>query len=447
MLLINFFKKASVNVSVPKGKYNLMLFLFSKMKKLGFLLILLTSYSNTFSQNLDSLLTVANATKNDSAKIRMYNKIGFSYIFNDTDKAIDVILKGKQLAIEKGFMFGLTELTNTHGIYMDVTGKSDSAKYYFTKALKLSREHKISIIESMCLNNLGMFNWNNSNYNEALDYFFQSLKMYENANDEKSTSIPLNNIGLIYQEMNLSKKALEYHKKALEIRKKYKLEKDQVASLNNIGICYKELGQIDNAISVYKEGLELAKTSDNLLDYYRLLDNLANSYHINGDYHKSIEIHLKALDKPDNFKVDEKGDLITYANLVSSYNHINKPKKGLFFAAKGFDIINRHPGFENYSVDLFLHAAESNYMLGNIKTARSYTERFVTIKDSLFSEQNAKAIADLEIQYDTEKKRKANLNTTRRISRAKFNHTKAQLSIIWINWSCFNFRNYRLFIL
>ncbi|WP_162843256.1 tetratricopeptide repeat-containing sensor histidine kinase [Ichthyenterobacterium magnum] len=376
------------------------------MKKLALLLILLLSYSNIFSQNLDSLLTVANATKNDSAKIRMYNKIGFSYIFNDTDKALEVIIKGKKLAKEKKFMFGLTELTNTHGIYMDVTGKLDSAKFYFTKALKLSREHKISIIESMCLNNLGMFNWNNGNYNEALNYFFQALKMYENINDEKSVSVPLNNIGLIYQEMNLSEKALDYHKQALEIRKKYKLEKDQVASLNNIGICYKELGQIDNAISVYKEGLKLAKTSDNLLDYYRLLDNLANSYHINGDYLKSIEIHLKALDKPDNFNADEKGNLVAYANLVSSYNHINKPEKGLFFAKKGFDIIKKYPDFEHYSADLFLHAAESNYMLGNIKTARTYIDRFVAIKDSLFSEQNAKAIADLEVQYDTEKKEK-----------------------------------------
>ncbi|OUR94306.1 hypothetical protein A9Q87_01265 [Flavobacteriales bacterium 34_180_T64] len=381
-----------------------MLFLFPKLKKLLSTLVVLVCFNTSYSQNLDSLLIVAKNTKNDSVKIRLLNKIGFQYIFNDTEKALQVITESKELAKEKEFYFGLNELTNTHGVYMDVTGKSDSAKYYFTEALKLSRFHKFSIIESMCLNNLGMFNWNGGNYNEALDYFFQALNMYEKIDDEKSTSIPLNNIGLIYQEMSLYDKALEYHKKAFEIRKKYNLDKDQVASLNNIGICYKSLGEIDDAISSYTEGIEIAKASDNLLDLFRLFDNLANAYHINENYHKAIETHLMALDKPDNFRADLKGDLATYANLVSAYNHINNPQIALTYAAKGFEILKAHPDYEHYAVDLFLHSAESNYMLNNIKTARAYTERFVTLKDSLFSEQNAQAIADLEVKYDTQKK-------------------------------------------
>ena len=128
-----------------------------------------------FSQNLDSLFIEAKAIKNDSIKIRKFNKIGFSYIFNDTKKAIEVITEGKQLAVANKFQYGLTELTNTHRIYMDVIGQSDSAKYYFEKALKMSRQHGFNHIESMCINNLGMFNWNRGAYNEALDYFFKAL--------------------------------------------------------------------------------------------------------------------------------------------------------------------------------------------------------------------------------------------------------------------------------
>ena len=100
----------------------------------------------------------------------MYNNIGFSYIFNDSKKAIEVIKEGKHLAETANFPYGLTELTNTQGIYMDVMGKSDSAKYYFEKALKMSHRHGFHIIEAMCINNLGMFNWNRGNYNEALDF-------------------------------------------------------------------------------------------------------------------------------------------------------------------------------------------------------------------------------------------------------------------------------------
>ncbi|WP_179008598.1 tetratricopeptide repeat protein [Winogradskyella forsetii] len=98
----------------------------------------------------------------------MYNEIGFGYIFNNLTKAVEVIEEGKQLAETAQFQFGITELTNTHGIYMDVMGKSDSARYYFEKALKMSRSHGFKKIESMCINNLGMFNWNRGNYDDAL---------------------------------------------------------------------------------------------------------------------------------------------------------------------------------------------------------------------------------------------------------------------------------------
>ncbi len=53
-----------------------------------------------------------------------------------------------------------------------------------------------------------------------------------------------------------------------------------------------------------------------------------------------------------------------------------------------------------------LQTAESYYRLGDFKKGRRYTETFVRLRDSLFSEQNAQAVADLEVTYDTQKKEK-----------------------------------------
>ncbi|WP_161791975.1 tetratricopeptide repeat-containing sensor histidine kinase [Psychroserpens jangbogonensis] len=374
----------------------------SKHSLFFLLSVFFASFSN--SQNLDSLLTVARGTKDDSIKIRMFNKIAFSYIFNDTDKAIQVIKEGKELAYIAEFNFGLTELTNTHGIFMDVTGKSDSANYYFSRALKLSRDHNFKSIEVMCINNLGMFHWNRSEFDDALRYFFDALKLGDSKGKERESHIYLNNIGLIYQEMNLSKKALEYHKKALEIRKKHNLETHQVASYNNIGINLKDLGRVDEAIDTYKKGIIVAKRTNNLMDYYKLLDNLANAYNEKGDLDLALQSYLKALDRPEGFEADEKGIVITYANMVSLYNQLNNPKTALTYSNKGFELIEKFPQIEAISADLNLHTAESNYMLGNFKKAREFTRKFVALKDSIFSEKNAQAVADLEIKYETEKK-------------------------------------------
>ena len=404
-LAINqFFKRASVNFVVPKGPSNLMLFLCLEMKRSVLFLAIICISSFGFSQNLDSLLTVARETKNDSAKIRMFNKIAFSYIFNDTKKALEVINEGKELARTAQFNFGLTELTNTHGIYMDVTGKSDSAGYYFEKALKMSRDYEFDIIESMCVNNLGMYNWNRANYDDALKYFFEALKMYEKKGDEKSTSIPLNNIGLIYQEMNLSEKALEHHRQSLAIREKYNLENEQITSLNNIGINLKDLGRVDEAISIYKKGLDLAKRNNNLIEYYKILDNLGNAYNQNGNPDLALTTYLKALDKPEGYDSEQKAELATLNNIAALYNEMNKPQIALGYTKKGFELVELYPETELISADLHLTSAESHYMLSNFPKARAHKQMFITLKDSVFSKNNADAIADLEVKYETEKK-------------------------------------------
>ena len=376
------------------------------MKKVIFLLALLSNFFNVNSQDLDSLLQEARSEKSDSIKARKLNKVAFSFIFKDTDKAMEIINEGKKLSDENDLRYSIVEFTNTHGVYMDVTGISDSAGYYFNKSLNLSREYKFEDQIARSLNNLGMYNWNRGIQDEALKYFFESLKLYEEADDRMSMSKPMNNIGLIYQEMQLPEKALEYHKKALAIRQEFNLERDIVASFNNIGICYKNLGKIEEAIDSYKAGIDLAKKSNNLIDYYRILDNLGNAYQLLGRHDDAIEVYQRSLKKPANYETDPKGDLITYSNLVSAYNHKNEPKKALIYAQKSLDLLSKNPFHEFYATDLFLHIAESNYMLNRIDKARDFKKKYVALKDSLFSDFNAKALADLEIKYETEKKEK-----------------------------------------
>lgn len=406
MLLINFYKEALVYFVAFIRLQKLTFFLCTNMAlvlRYIFTVAICISYSG-YSQNLDSLLTVARQTKNDSAKIRMLNKIAFSYIFNDTDKARQIINEGQELAEASQFNFGLTELTNTYGIYMDITGKSDSAGYYFKKALTMSRSHGFQNIESMCVNNLGMFHWNRGAYDDALDYFFQSLKMNEARDDEQSTSYSLNNIGLIYQEMNLSEKALDYHRRALAVREKYNLENDQIASLNNIGINLKDLGRVEEAIDIYKKGISLAKQKNNLIDYYKLIDNLANAYNENDNLDLALKTYLQALDRSDGFEANEKGQISTLNNIAALYNETNKPKLAMRYANQGFDLVKKYPETELNSADLHLTTAESYYMLNDYKSARQHRQRYIKLKDSTFSESNAKAMADLEVKYETEKK-------------------------------------------
>src|SRR5690554_2443223 len=134
-----------------------------------FMLMASSMFSQSAKKKIDSLMQVAE-TSNDSVRLRIYNRVSFYYIFNEPDKAKDLLIKGIDQAREKQVPFSEAELVNTYGIYHDVSGNSDSAKYYFEKALTFSESYNFKVISVMVINNLGMFHWNKGNYQEALDY-------------------------------------------------------------------------------------------------------------------------------------------------------------------------------------------------------------------------------------------------------------------------------------
>ncbi|TCK66895.1 histidine kinase/DNA gyrase B/HSP90-like ATPase [Winogradskyella wandonensis] len=384
------------------------------MKKI-LLFLALTLPLLVVSQNLDSLYQEAKKIKNDSTKLFKYNAIAFKSIFSNPDNAIKIIKEGKTIAQEKNENYGLTILTNTQGIYFDVTGKSDSAKLYFKKALKLSQDFGFEDVAARCVNNLGMANWNSGDFQTALNYFFESLKMDDAKGNRKSSASSLNNIGLIYQEMGLNEKALEYHSRALKIRQEFNMKNAQIASYNNIGINLKEINRLDEAEEAYKKGVALAKAETNLLEYYRLLENLANVYNLQDKSDLALKTYLEIINRPKT-EGSDKTLFSVYNNITDLYNGRNEPKKAMIYIKKALELLKQYPSLENSVSDFYLNSAETNFRLQNYNIARSQKKLYVQLKDSIFSNEMAKSMADFEVKYETEKKERQILEQRAKIA-------------------------------
>lgn len=374
-----------------------------------FCLLISFAFSNLLAQSpkkIDSLLQIIQTTTNDSIKLRLTNQVSFYFIFNDIERAASLLNNGITEAQEKQFHFGETELTNTKGIYFDVSGKKDSAKYFFEKGLSLSKEYNFKSIEQMSLNNLGMFNWNNGNFQEALDYFFQALEMnrVHSPQNIQGESVYLNNIGLIYQELKQYEKALEIHRKALKIREEINLESEQAISQANIGVCYKSLSRFEEAIDAYKKAIALAKSANSMRNFYSFHNNLASVYQEMENYEQAIAFYKIALERPVSLGENPKSDLSIFSNLTAAYTKLNQPKLALTYADKGFEIIEKDPKLKNFAGTLYKSAAESHYLLGNSKMGSEYLASFISINDSIFSKNNADAIAGLEVKFKTQEK-------------------------------------------
>lgn len=370
---------------------------------LTFFLIGFHLYPQSQGEVVDSLMSVAE-TANDSVRLRIFNKVGFYYIFNDPPKAKTLLEKGLRESREKKVPFSEAEHLNTLGIYMDVSGKSDSAKYFFEKSLQLSRKKNFLTITPMVINNLGMFHWKKENFNEALKYFFQALEMNRNNTSEATNAAYLNNIGLIYQEMGQLEKALEYQQEGLRLRRKYKKTNHIPVSLHNIGVILTKQKKIDEAEQTYQEAIEAALMANDLGIYYASLRSLSNIYMTKGEVEKAIPLLEEAIRGREENNIDRRAGLNAISSLIRAYNSLGNYEKAFKYIEKGNALMEEFPDLKPGALDFYSETAYAHYGLGNLQKGRYFLEKAFAAKDSLFSIENAAEIARLETKYEVAKK-------------------------------------------
>ncbi len=349
-------------------------------------------------------------SSNDSIKLRIYNKIGFYYIFNDPVRAKELLLKGIKQSRIKKVPFSEAELVNTYGIYYDVAGKSDSAKYYFEKALTISKAHDYKTITVMIINNLGMFHWNKGDYQEALDYFFRALEM-SNSFPNSSEDTYYSNIGLIYQDMGLLDKSLEYHYKALEIRRKLGDKKNIAISLNNIGIILSQRKKYGEAKNTFKEAIKTASEVNEFGVLYNASDGLAHIYILTGEPEKAIPILKKSIHERDRLIIDRRANLSSIAYVIDAYLLINQLDSTKVYINKGNDFLVDFPELRISAIDFYSSASKVYFMDQNYPEGMDYFDKTLAAKDSIFSTENAQKIANLETKFKVSEKEKSHAQT------------------------------------
>ena len=354
--------------------------------------------SQNSQQEIDSLMIVAE-TANDSVRFRIKNKAAFFYIFNEPEKAKRLLDSSLSDPIIESHPFSKAELTNTFGIYYAVTGQSDSAKINYENALAISRNHSFDRITRMIINNLGMNQWNSGNFQVALEYFFQALEMAKKtAVDDKGFGVYYNNIGLIYQEMYQWDKAIEYHDKSLTIREKHQLLNEIPASQNNLAICYKELGLYEKAEELALESLANAKEAKTFQYEVSALSTLGNTYVLLKKYPEAIKSHKLALERRASLGIDENDGLGSIIGIIESYNRLGQPKLAKPYFERGQELILEYPEL-NYDGNFNMVAAEMFFRLNQPNKGSYHISKSFAARDSLFSSENATALANLETKF------------------------------------------------
>jgi tetratricopeptide (TPR) repeat protein/class 3 adenylate cyclase len=335
-------------------------------------------------------------------------------------KALEYFEKALKIAEEIGDKKSIgSHLGNIGGVYFLLSNYPKSLEYY-EKALKIAKEIGDKNVIGSCLGNIGNVYYSLSDYPKSLEYYEKALKLAEEIGNKGNIGNHLSNIGIVYRAISNYPKALEYYEKALKIAEEIGNKHSIAGNLSNIGELYYELKEYKQALGYYERALKISEETGNKNFLLRHLEGIGNIYSALNNYSKALEYYEKSL------KIaDEIGDKSSqYRNKLSIGNlHLNialdtlkpasdSPKKENLLLALSYTQTALN-GFKEIKEEDQQRECEDQLSkiyeaMGDYKSSLSSFKNAQILKDSIFSGENLKKIAEITAKKDLEIKEKEN---------------------------------------
>ncbi|MBS4013039.1 MAG: tetratricopeptide repeat-containing sensor histidine kinase [Bacteroidetes bacterium] len=372
-------------------------------------LLLLSLNASADNIKLKGLWQEYNDAKHDTIKILLLNEnIGMEYRISNPDSSIIVY----EMAISMADNLISENKTNESyqnrllyfkaislryiGIVNAIRGYYDQSIKYFFESLKIAEliENKTLIFHS--INNIGVVLAEKGDYDEAIEYYKKSLLLAEERNDKNGMSLSYINIGNIYYFRDMFEPAVEYYKNSIALS----LETNDKVRLslcyNNIGGAYRHLGRYTESIEYLKESL---KISEELGDRNVMAIAYSNIAELN--------ISLS------NVNIDKRAEYLREA--------LNNATKSLSLANE----INALPR-KNEALKTLISIYKSLKMH---EKAFESAEMLIAVKDSMFKEEKTKAVTEMQIKYDSEKKQQEIERQNLLIEKSEIDYRRQRLKL------------------
>lgn len=184
--------------------------------------------------------------------------------------------------------------------------KYDISKSYSLQALSSCRDSAIMII---ILNNLGMIEMENENFDAAFHFLEQSLEISKKHQDRHLYDL-YNSYALLYQKTEQYDSAFHYFRLSLDEVKKHNQIRSETENLSQLGNLFFKINRIDSALHYIRLSNEIA-TGNNLLEV--LVENYLTKSQIEeakGNTKKAFEYYKTYAHLKDSiFNVDKFGEI------------------------------------------------------------------------------------------------------------------------------------------
>lgn len=380
-------------------------------------LLLLCFRSNAQDQRaIDSLLALLQTEKQDTARVNHLNELCYLYGASDLKQALQYADQALTLAQKINWREGIAVSSRYKGtVYLEMGDRKNALPFY---KLSVKESEAVNDIEGVVLGyyNLGNIHQHESQFVEAGDYFFKGIKLAETHKHEGLTGQGNYYAAVLFAQQNDYKKSNTYASKALAVTRKLNDFYYQGAILEILGYSYvkqhlypEAIGSFEDALKAYDSihhDLGKAKIYSQLVECYpeepmrqlHYLD-LSDSIWMALGAHNSVNavnnianrglIYYWLLTKPES-RHDSLG--LTESQLRSlSREYL---KKGI--------ALGEQNGYQEMMIQHYQFYADILANDKDYKNALAYYKKFVTLKDSVYSQENKNKIAAIESQREIE---------------------------------------------
>lgn len=298
-----------------------------------------------------------------SGKGDAYARMGVIYKdqgkFGEAIEAFEACLVIRKGLADSG---GVAGVHNNLGNVYQRKGQLDSALAHFLVARSLRERTGDSGGLANVYNSIAITYDLMGRREDAFAEYERALAHYQQAGDQAGLARIQQNIGILYFQENKFDQAEVAYLKAIRTWKEQGNKQSEARTLNNLGLSFLETGQYEKARTYLEKSLTIQEELGNVPAIAENHYNLGLVSEIEGNRETALKWYLKSLSEAE--AITAQGTLLTL--------------------------------YESISI---LYSQERQF-----EQALQYQQKLNELKDSLFSDESARNIAEMEAKYELEAK-------------------------------------------
>jgi serine phosphatase RsbU (regulator of sigma subunit)/uncharacterized protein HemY len=369
---------------------------------IGFPLILVSQRA----QKIDSLLVTLSQAQEKNERLALLIEI--SNIYNRDNikykECLSLLEEASTIASKDSNLVSLSKIFSAYGVLYRNAAEYDKAHLSHQKALEYAIRAGDKTLQASALNGIGVVYRRQDNHAVAAQYHIDALKLADEVGDRFNISVSINSLGNIYSLSGQFPEAIKYFRRGLKLSNEMGNRLGIAINLNNIGEAYEFTMNYDSALFYYSKSLEANKEIQSQKGIAISYNAIGKIKLIKGDVREAYKLFREAM-IIDKKLGDKKFIADSYINLGRAYLAMNRLQEAEDNLNRGLQIATEI-GSITHSQWAYETLSEVNKARGDARKALALFQKSIIFRDSLINERNSRALAMIEVMYNTQKKEK-----------------------------------------